>query len=868
MFEWFLNSLFWDISTKRVNEYKGIVEQIREKQNSYSGMSLDDVKMKTAEFKSRFEWLDYKNEIDAEKISEILEEIKIDAFALVAYTASLINWETFDIEYAWWKKDKYTWNMQHYDVQLIWWLVLHNWDIWEMKTWEGKTLVATLPLYLNALSWNTVHLVTANDYLADRDAKEMWVLYRALWLTVWVIWHSQSLEDKKKAYNSDIVYATNNELGFDYLRDNMARNKDFQVQTELFFAVVDEVDSILIDEARTPLVVSAPDNEPTTKYLKFAKLAMSLVNEEDYKVEEKWKNAVLTEAWIKKLEWMLWVENIYTSAHYNDVHHIENALKAMTVYKKDIDYIMNNWEVMIVDETTWRVLPWRRFSDWLHQALEAKEWVEIKQESITLASTTFQNYFRLYHKLSWMTWTAKTEEEEFMKIYGLDVIVIPTNKPTIREDKSDLLFKSEAWKYKYLLRLIKDLNESWRPILIWTISVAKSEYLSKMLKNEKIEHNVLNAKNHAFEAEIVANAWQKWAITIATNMAWRWTDIKLWEWVKELWGLIIIWTEKHDSRRIDNQLRGRSWRQWDPWMTQFLVSPQDDIMSKFWWDKLFAIFNSPAFASIPDDEPLQESKLLTSRLNSIQKQVEGHYFDHRKYLLEYDDVINVHRQIIYNRRNKALHSDNLEQEFTEMIESQVSKFVISDLTQHKFDESPFIIVKKVNEFLGFSVIDVSDFDLEKFRNTSEISLIAKMVSEAVSKNMHKIKEKFDKDEHYFDIQKRIILQTIDELWVTHINKMSSLRSEVSFVWYAQKNPLIEYKNKAYQMFEWLIDEIEFKSVKAFFSIRRKDEVEEFNPSNVKSEDVSEKEAEEILKELENQRSKLEEESKKPKVHRV
>jgi len=395
----------------------------------------------------------------------------------------------------------------------------------------------------------------------------------------------------------------------------MVISKDDKAQSRLFFAIIDEVDSILIDEARTPLIISMPDNEPTSKYMQFAALIKHMQNGIHYKIDEKQKTATLTEDWIKKIEELLRIENIYVSAHYNDIHHVENALKAMAVYHKDKDYLLVNWEVLIIDEHTWRVLAGRRYSEWLHQAIEAKENVEIKQESKTLASITFQNYFRMYWKLAGMTGTAQTEAEEFYKVYGLDTLVIPTNKKIAREDKQDLLFKNEKWKFDYVVRLIKELNKSGQPILVGTVSVDKSEYLSERLKKENITHSVLNAKYHEQEAEIVAKAGQKWAITIATNMAWRGTDIKLWEWVADLGWLIILGTEKHETRRIDNQLRWRAWRQWDPWVTQFLISPNDDIMRIFGWDKLFSVFNSPMFATLPDDEPLAQSSMSkTSRM--------------------------------------------------------------------------------------------------------------------------------------------------------------------------------------------------------------------------------------------------------------
>lgn len=831
--------IFGDPNEKKIKSYKKVLEDVKSFEEKFKDLNLEDIKKKTKEFKNLFKNLDFKKEEDSIKIREILEEIKPEAFAIVKTACKLLNWKEFELKE--WKKLK--WNMIPYDVQIIWWLAINEWNIAEMKTWEWKTLVATMPAYLNALTWNPVHIVTVNDYLANRDSEEMWVLYEALWLSAWVITHSQSKKDKIENYSKDIVYATNNELWFDYLKDNMVRKKEEITQSKLFFAIIDEVDSILIDEARTPLIISMPDNEPTSKYIKFANLAKNLEENKDYKVDEKQKSATLNEEWIKKIESLLKVENIYVSNHYNDLHHIENALKAMAVFKKDKDYIVSNWEVLIVDEHTWRVLSWRRYSDWLHQALEAKEKVDIKQESRTLASITFQNYFRMYRKLAWMTWTAKTEEEEFYKVYALETIVIPTNKEVIREDRKDLLFKNEKWKFDYVVKLIKELNESWRPILVWTVSVDKSEYLSERLRKEGVKHNVLNAKQHEKEAIIISEAWQKWAVTIATNMAWRWTDIKLWEWVRELWWLIILWTEKHETRRIDNQLRWRSWRQWDPWMTQFLISPNDDIMRIFWWDKLFSIFNSPIFQAYPDDEPLSENAMLTKRITSVQKQVEWHNFDIRKHILEYDDVINKHREIIYSKRNKILNSINIDEEVKEMVRSQIVELVLSESTWNFEELNKNKLIKKVNEFLWVDIID-DKIENDDINGINELNNLADYIWDIAEKEIDKLREEKNEDDFY-ELERRIVLQSVDELWMRHIDNMSKLREEVAFEWYAQRNPLIVYKEKAYEKFKIMIWELEYKVTKAIFSVKNIDKIEkiELKESDI---EISEANLEDII----------------------
>ncbi len=828
MIENIIKSIFWDPSEKKVKEISRLVEKIKKLEEEQKNYSLEDVKNKTAEFKALFEWLDFKNEEDSKKIKDIIDEIKLEAFALVKTACKLIEWKEFELK----SGKKITWYMVPYDVQLIGWLAINEWNIWEMKTWEWKTLVATLPAYLNALTGNSVHIVTVNDYLAERDSEEMWILYETLGLKTWVILNSQSKMIKKEQYSCDIVYATNNELGFDYLRDNMVISKKDKVQSKLFFAIIDEVDSILIDEARTPLIISMPDNEPTSKYMKFSALIKNLQKWVHYKIDEKQKTATLTEDWIKKVEEILKIDNIYVSEHYNDIHHVENALKAMAVYKKDKDYLVINWEVQIIDEHTGRVLAGRRYSEWLHQAIEAKEWVEIKQESKTLASITFQNFFRMYWKLSWMTGTASTEAEEFYKVYNLDTLIIPTNKPIAREDRSDLLFKNEKWKFDYVIEMIKELHKTGQPILVGTVSVEKSEYLSDRLKKESIPHSVLNAKQHDQEAEIVAKAGQEWAITIATNMAWRGTDIKLWEWVTRLGWLIILGTEKHETRRIDNQLRWRAWRQWDSWVTQFLISPNDDIMRIFWGDKLFWVFNSPVFQSLPENEPLSQSNMLTRKVTSVQKQVEWHNFDMRKHILEYDDVINKHRNIIYSRRDKILDTEDIHEDIKKMVHSQIKTLVYSEFSKsHKETEETNEkiwnkeLIKRVNSFLWIEAIDdrVEMDDINWMNNEEHI---AEYITNIAIDELENIKQKAVSEEAYANLERRVVLSSIDELWMRHIDSMSKLRESVAFEWYAQKNPLIVYKEKAYYKFTDLINEIEYKVVKAMFSLSQsKKEIE-------------------------------------------
>ncbi|MFH0838364.1 MAG: SEC-C metal-binding domain-containing protein, partial [Patescibacteria group bacterium] len=660
--------------------------------------------------------------------------------------------------------------------------------------------------------------VTVNDYLAKRDAAWMGVVYNYLGLTVGTIVHDLSPDERQESYAADITYGTNNEFGFDYLRDNMATRLEYRVQRELHYAIVDEVDSILIDESRTPLIISSPAEESTDKYYQYSRLISQLAPEEHYNIDEKARNVTLTEPGIAKMEQLLGVENIYTEAGFLEVHHIEQALKAKAIFQRDRDYIVKDDEIIIVDEFTGRLMPGRRYSDGLHQAIEAKENVEVKRESKTLATVTFQNFFRLYSKLSGMTGTAKTEEEEFYKIYGLDTIVIPTNMPVIRQDLSDLIYKNSRGKWNNVVNSIKELHEKGQPVLVGTISVETSEMLSKMLKLCGVKHEVLNAKHHEREAEIVALAGQKGAVTIATNMAGRGTDIKLGEGVKELGGLAIVGTERHDSRRIDNQLRGRSGRQGDPGYSRFYISMDDDLMRLFGSDRIKSMMDR---LGIDDDTPIENS-LITRSIESAQKRVEGHNFDIRKHLLEYDDVMNRHREIIYSKRLKILSAEDISEEIRKMMKNEAHHLVaLHTSTPNRADWDLYGMVRSLNALMPYSEkkLDVADF--EKIEDTDTLA-------ENLSNILHgeyQIKEDSLPDPGILrNAEKQISLRIVDMLWMEHIDQMTQLRESVSLRGYGQRDPLMEYKQESYQLFTRLLEMIQHNIVNTLFKLQIRTEV--------------------------------------------
>ncbi len=709
--------------------------------------------------------------------------------------------------------------MRPFDVQVIGGIVLHEGKIAEMKTGEGKTLAATMPLYLNALEGKGCHVVTVNDYLAHRDADWMSPIYRFLGLTVGVIIHGMDDNERREAYGADITYGTNNEFGFDYLRDNMKFSLEEYVQREFNYAIVDEVDSILIDEARTPLIISGASEESTDKYYKINQIIPRLKKDTDYTIEEKSKTVVLTEEGVSNVEKYLNVQNLYEPRNIEVVHHVNQALRAHTLFKRDVDYLVKDGEVIIVDEFTGRVMPGRRYSDGLHQALEAKEKVKIERENQTLASITFQNYFRMYKKLAGMTGTADTEAAEFKKIYNLDVLVIPTNMPMIRQDHNDLIYKTEQEKIKAVIEEVKALNKAKRPVLIGTISIEKSELLSKYLTRAGVKHHVLNAKNHEREAEIVAQAGQPGQVTISTNMAGRGTDIKLGENVAELGGLHILGTERHESRRIDNQLRGRAGRQGDNGSSRFYLSLEDDLLRVFGAERISSVMDT---VGIEEGQPI-EHKYISRAIENAQKRVEGQNFDIRKHLLDYDDVMNNQRKVIYEQRKKVLRGEDLWSDIEEMVEEITGELLLEfagdknrpqDWDLKSLDEALF---KQFNLRLNVS-------------NEKEINSVDAMrtyILENVLKYLRDKEKEFGPELMTY-LMKVIMLQAIDTHWKEHLLSMDHLREGIGLRGYGQKDPVREYQREGYSMFMEMIGRIKMDMLEKLCLVRiqKEEEVEE------------------------------------------
>jgi len=818
-----LNKILGDQNEKALKKIYPVVEKINKIEEEYQETikTQEQVQAKTQEFKERL------------NNGETLEDLLPEAFALVKTACRHLVGKSWLV-----RGKEVKWDMIPYDVQLIGGMVLHQGNIAEMRTGEGKTLVCTLPIYLNALTEKGVFLVTVNDYLAHRDAEWMSGLYSYLGMTTGIIAHDMNHAEKKEAYNCDITYGTNNEFGFDYLRDNMATTKERITQRNLHYAIVDEVDSILIDEARTPLIISAPAEESTTKYQQYARLVGQLQENAHYNIDEKAKSASLTEEGITKMEQLLGVDNIYTEAGFAEVHHIEQALRAKTCYKSDIDYIVKDGEIIIIDEFTGRLMPGRRYSHGLHQSIEAKENVEIKRESKTLATVSFQNYFRLFDKLAGMTGTAKTEAEEFYQIYGLDTIVIPTNRPIARQDRPDSIYKTQKGKFLAITKTVKELNQKGQPVLIGTVSVEKSEILSQLFKLEGVPHSVLNAKNHEHEAEIVEKAGEKNSVTIATNMAGRGTDIKLSEEVKELGGLYVIGSGRHESRRIDNQLRGRSGRQGDPGCSQFFVSMEDDLMRLFGGDRIKNMMD--AF-NLPEDQPIENS-LITRSIESAQKKVEGRNFDIRKHLVEYDDVMNIHREIIYKKRRIALLSEDISDEIQNLIKHFGEVVVTKHISARPPEEWDY---KEIQETLNALHKGAPDFSAIK-----DPQELTEKAQEYLLNAYKERKASLPEAQMMNPIEKAIHLRAIDSLWMDHIDAMSRLRENVAFSGMAQKQPIVEYKAQAYDMFQELLANIDHGTINALFHIDLakivpREVVEQSEPKNIQTNEK------EINKDLEN-----------------
>jgi preprotein translocase subunit SecA len=753
-------------SDRELKRYWYIVEKINELEPEISRLSDDELAQKTLEFKEKL------------RQGATLDDIMIPAFAVVREVA------------------KRKVNMRPFDVQLIGAIVLHEGKIAEMKTGEGKTLVATMPAYLNALTGEGVHIVTVNDYLAKRDRYWMGPIYESLGLTVGLLQHDSTSTERRSAYNADITYGTNTEFGFDYLRDNMALSEDELVQRDFNYAIVDEVDSILIDEARTPLIISGVAEKPTRLYYQFAHIARNLIRDVDYTVDEKLKSVTLTDAGARKVEKMLGIENIYVVSDIDYLSYLIAALKAKELFKKDVDYIVKDGEVIIVDEFTGRLMYGRRYSDGIHQAIEAKEGLKIRQEAQTLATITLQNYFRMYKKLAGMTGTAATEADEFLKIYGLEVVVIPTHKPMIRIDYPDAVYKTEKAKFKAIIKEISELYKIGRPVLVGTRSIEKSELLSSMLKKLGIPHQVLNAKYHEKEAEIIARAGQKGSVTIATNMAGRGVDIVLGEGVAELGGLHIIGTERHESRRIDNQLRGRAGRQGDPGSSRFYVSLEDELMRLFGSEKIRGIMDK---LGVDEDQPI-EHPIISKAIESAQKKVESYHFDIRKHLLEYDDVMETQRRVIYQERKKILTRENLKDSVLSIMNDYLTE--IAETYIPKDQVGVWDLEGFVSELKNTFNIDI---DIQKIKERTYDEILS-MCKERIS-NRYEEKEREIGPELLRQAEKFIMLRVVDTHWIEHLENMDFLKEGIGLRAYGQRDPLIEYKKEAYEMFQDMLSGI-------------------------------------------------------------
>ena len=760
---------FFDYEYKELEKFKKVADQIMELEPVIEKLTDEELKNKTQEFKDRL------------TNGEDLEDIKVEAFAVAREAAFRVIGE------------------KPYYVQILGGLAIHGGNIAEMKTGEGKTLTSTMPAYLNALTGKGVHIITVNEYLAERDANWMGNIYRFLGLTVGINFRESTLKEKQEAYNSDIMYTTNNELGFDYLRDNMVVRAENRVQRPLNFVIIDEVDSVLIDEARTPLIISGGRIESANLYIDADRFAKKLKENDGYIYDEKTKAVTLDEKGIKEAETCFKVENLYDLNNTNLVHYINQALKANYAMKRDMDYVVSDDKIIIVDPFTGRLMAGRNYSDGLHQAIEAKEGVTIQQETKTLATITFQNLFRMYNKLSGMTGTAKTEEEEFREIYNMYVITIPTNRPVARQDYGDLLFATKEGKYKAIVNEIKERHNMGQPVLVGTIAVETSELISSMLKKAHIPHEVLNAKNNAREAEIIAKAGEKGAVTIATNMAGRGTDIKLTDEVKELGGLCVLGTERHESRRIDNQLRGRSGRQGDPGMSQFCVSFEDDLMVRFGTERAKDMLARIGFS---DDVSIR-NKMLSNSIEAAQKRVEGNNFDIRKNLLQYDDVINQQREYIYERRNEILDSDSIHDSVLDTFHNYISDLVSS----HIMPEG-YLTDNDLSEILEFSNEHLlkKDLSVEELKNKSieEVTeLLYSKVIEEYEQKLSEIPEEITKE-----FEKAIVLRVIDTHWMDHINTMSNLREGIHLRSYAQVDPLRAYTSEGFELYDDMLNTID------------------------------------------------------------
>ncbi|MFY4775042.1 preprotein translocase subunit SecA [Metabacillus sp. RGM 3146] len=764
-----LNKVF-DFNKRTLNRYEKMALEIDKYSSEMEALPDEAFKGKTEEFKGRV------------AKGESLDDLLPEAFAVVREAARRVT------------------GMYPYKVQLMGGIALHEGNISEMRTGEGKTLTSTMPVYLNALSGEGVHVVTVNEYLASRDAAEMGEIFQFLGLTVGLNLNSLDKDEKREAYAADVTYSTNNELGFDYLRDNMVLYKEEMVQRPLNYAIIDEVDSILVDEARTPLIISGQAAKSTRLYVQANAFVRTLTLDKDYTFDVKTKSVQLTEEGISKAERGFGIENLFDISHVTLNHHINQALKANVVMQPDIDYVVDDGEVVIVDPFTGRLMKGRRYSEGLHQAIEAREGLEIQNESMTLATITFQNYFRMYKKLSGMTGTAKTEEEEFRNIYNMQVVAIPTNRPVVRDDRADLVYRSMEGKFRAVVEDVAQRHMLGQPVLVGTVAVETSELISQLLKRKGVPHHVLNAKNHFSEAEIIELAGQKGAVTIATNMAGRGTDIKLGEGVIELGGLAVIGTERHESRRIDNQLRGRSGRQGDPGITQFYLSMEDELMRRFGSENMMNMMDR---LGMDDTQPIQ-SKIVSRAVESAQKRVEGNNFDARKQLLQYDDVLRQQREVIYKQRAEVIESENLREIVEAMITSTVERAVNAFTPREDLPEEWNLT--GLVEYINANILDEGTFSVEEING--------KEPEEMIEVILEKTKEKYSRKEEDFgteqmrEFEKVIMLRSVDSKWMDHIDSMDHLRQGIHLRAYGQTDPLREYQMEGFAMFEAMVASIE------------------------------------------------------------
>ena len=777
----FIQKLLGNKNAKEIKRIRSIVEEINGLESELLSLSDTSLRAKTEEFKARL------------ANGETLDDILPEAFAVVREASKRVL------------------GMRHFDVQMIGGIVLHRGNIAEMRTGEGKTLVATLPVYLNALSGKGVHVVTVNDYLAKRDSEWMGRLYNFLGLSTGLIVAGLDYDQRKQSYGADITYGTNNEFGFDYLRDNMVVHADQMVQRPLNYAIVDEVDSILIDEARTPLIISGPGERSTERYYELAKVVPHLVKDEDYTIDEKQKTIAPTEEGIAKVEKMLHIENLYDSSNLELNHLLSASLRAYAMMERDKDYVVKDGEVVIVDEFTGRLMFGRRYSDGLHQAIEAKEGLRVERESQTLASITFQNYFRMYEKLSGMTGKAKTEEQEFNNIYGLEVYEIPPNKVLARVDMPDLIFKTKDAKYRAVVRDVVERHKTGQPILVGTTSITQSEMLSDMLTKAGVPLNVLNAKHHEKEAEIVANAGQYGMVTIATNMAGRGTDISLGEGVAELGGLHILGTERHESRRIDNQLRGRSGRQGDNGSSQFFLSLEDDLMRIFGADNIAGMMDK---LGMEEDEPIEHS-LITKSIERAQKKVENHNFNIRKYILEYDDVMNQQREVLYGQRRLILNNQSLRETILHMVDN----LIINAMNQYA-DEKLYPEewnYEGLLKHLEIYFLEPGMLTVEQMEEYGRAELQEHLID--IAHQEYEKRESLFGEANMRELEKAIMLKVVDSKWMEHLDAMDMLKEGIGLRAYGQKNPLVEYKFEAYDMFESMKEAITDETIMYLYRIQ-------------------------------------------------